>query len=88
VAQGQLARVRIEVEELAVALPVDGDLQLPRGILLREAPSQQVEERALGEVFSSALQIERTRRARFLALWAKISFASEMLAATNVRPSG
>ena len=48
-AQGELACVRVEVEELAVASPVDGDLQLPAGVLFREPPPQQVQEETFPE---------------------------------------
>src|ERR1035441_9030084 len=90
-AQGELACVRVEVEELAVASPVDGDLQPPAGVLFREPPPQQVQE----ETFPEAAVVgglegiadrpdqgtsPRTRRA-------KICFDSEMSAATKTRPS-
>src|ERR1700677_1320672 len=49
VLQGELAGIGIEIEELAVASPVDGDLQLAPSFLLGEPPAQQIEEEPLAQ---------------------------------------
>ena len=87
----ELPRIRVEVEELAVATPVDRDLELLSSLVLGEAPPQQIEEEALSQVpVLGGLQgvaDRRTSGARSRARRAKICFDSRMSAATNVRPS-
>jgi hypothetical protein len=48
--QGELSGIRVEVEELAVPSPIDGDPQLLTGLVLGEASPQQVEEEGLTQI--------------------------------------
>ena len=46
----ELPDVRIEVEELAVTAPVDGDPELLSSLVLGEAAPEEIEEEALTEI--------------------------------------
>ena len=48
--EGELAGIGVEVEQLAVAAPVDRDLELLAGFVLGEASAQQVEEESFAQV--------------------------------------
>ncbi len=48
--QSELTSVRVEIEQLAVPPPVNGDLQLLACLIFREAPAQEVEEEPFTEV--------------------------------------
>ena len=52
----ELAGVRVEVEELAVAAPVDGDVELVAGFAAAEAATEGVEEEP-GVEFPSMLEL-------------------------------